>query len=43
MLPLIFAYLAGVVSVLLWAFIKGVAILEQKEREEAEKNKENKE
>lgn len=42
-LSLIFAYLAGVLTVFIWAFVKGVAVMEQREREkeEAEENKKN--
>lgn len=41
-LSLIFAYLAGVVTVFIWAFVKGVAVLEQRAKEaEKDKDKEN--
>lgn len=40
MLSLIFAYLAGVLTVFIWAFVKGVAVMEQRAMDE-EKDKEN--
>ena len=42
MLPLIFAYFAGVVSVFLWAYVRGTAVLNQRMEEMSkEKEKEN--